>query len=98
MDKEGSNIVRNLLCDFLGFLKHKVETEGLTLEEQQALLRVIEESVPVYATTEDLAGYYKKSQTAVRSILHRKMLSKPRRRVLYNFREFQRVVPDKWKK
>ena len=98
MDRQESAVVQKLLCEFFGFMKHKIETGGLTLEEQQALLRIIEDSVPVYATAEDLASYYGKSQEAVHLVVHRKLLSKPKRRVLYDFREFRRIVPDKWKK
>lgn len=98
MKEEDSEVVKKLLCEFLGFMKHKIETDGLTLEEQQAMLRLIEDSVPVYATSDDLAGYYGKSRDAIHLIIHRKMLSKPKRRVLYNFREFRKVVPEKWKK
>ena len=91
-------IVKDLLCEFLDFIKHRIETDSLTLEEQQALLRLLEESIPVYATAEDLAKYYGKSKDAVHLIVHRKLLSKPKRRVLYNFKEFRKVIPDKWKR
>ena len=98
MEKRESDVVKKLLCDFLGFVKHKVETDGMTLEEQQALLHLIEDSVPIYATVEDLSGYFERSQTAIRSIIHRKMLKKPKRRVMYDFKEFRKITPDKWRK
>ena len=98
MDKRDAKAIRGLLAEFLGFLKHKVEKGSLTLEEQQALLRVFEESLPVYATADDLAAYYGKTKDAVHLIVHRKLLSKPKRRVLYDFREFRRVIPEKWRK
>lgn len=93
-----NDLGKRLLAEFLGFLKYKVEHDGLTLEEEQAMLRVIEDSVPLSATADDLSGYYDKSPVAVRSVLHRKMLSKPKRRVMYDFKEIRRIVPDKWKK
>lgn len=94
----GGDITKRLLAEYLDFLKFKVEHDLLTLEEMRAVLRLFEDAVPVYATAEDLANYYGKSDVAIRSVIHRKMLSKPRRRVLYSFREFARVAPDKWKK
>lgn len=89
---------RKILAEMLGFLKYRVENGWFTLEETMSMFRMFEDSVPVYATVEDIAGYYGKSQTAVRSVIHRRMLSKPKRRVLYDFHEFQRVVPDTWRK
>ena len=52
----------------------------------------------MYATADDLAAYYGKTKDAVHLIVHRKLLSKPKRRVLYDFREFRRVIPEKWRK
>ena len=89
---------KKLISEFLGFLKYKVEHDGLTLAEEQFFLSFFEDSVQVFATADEIAGYYGKSPEAVRSVISRKMLSKPKRRVLHNFNEFRMVVPDKWKK
>lgn len=89
---------RWMLSEFLGFMKFKLDNGGFTMEECTALLRLIDEAIPISATVEDLAGYYGRSEIAVRSVISRKMLKKPTRRVMYDFKEFRRVVPDKWKK
>ena len=94
---EGRDMSKRILAEFPRFLQYKVEHDGMTLPDMQALLRVIEQ-IPVYATADEIAGYYGRSEVAVRSVISRKMLSKPRRRVMYDFREFARVAPDKWKK
>ena len=88
---------RKILAEMLGFVKHRVENGWFTMEEM-SMLGHFADSVPIYATVEDLASYYGKSETAIRSVIHRKMMSKPKRRVLYDFHEFQRVIPDKWRK
>ena len=93
-----TDIGKRILADYLGYLKYKVEHDGLTLEEGQALLRVFEDSIHMSATTDDLAAYYGRSNEAVRAVISRKMLSKPKRRVTYSFNEFRSVLPDKWKK
>ena len=90
-------IENKILSEFFGFLKYKVDHGGLTLDEGRALLRFFD-SVPLSATAEDLAGFYGKSPVAVRSVIHRKLISKPKRRVSYDFKEFRKVAPDKWKK
>ena len=89
---------RRLLSEFFAFMKFKVDSGGLTLEEETALLKLFEESIPVCATIEDLSGYYGKSETAVRSVISRRLLKKPKRRVMYDFQAFRKIVPDKWKK
>lgn len=91
-------LCKKLLVEFLGFLQHKVESDTMTLEEEMALARLFEKAIPLLATAEDLAAYYGKTPVAIRSIIHRKMLGKPKRRVMYDFREFARIIPDKWKK
>lgn len=45
---------KRILAEFLGFLKYKVEHDGMTLPDMQALLRVIEQ-IPVYATADEIA-------------------------------------------
>lgn len=98
MENSANSLGRRLLAEFLGFLKFKIERGELSLEEEQALLDMLESSVCVYATVDELANYYGKSPEAVRAVASRKMFSKPRRRVLYNFNEFRRVAPPKWRK
>lgn len=90
-------LIRKVLCEFLGFLQYKVMHGEFTLEEEQSLLSMLT-GVPLVATADDLAGYYGRSPEAVRAVVSRKMMTKPKRRVLYSFNEFQRVAPDKWKK
>lgn len=91
-------LCKRLLVDFLKFLANKIENDELTLEEMMALMRFFEQSIPLLATVGDLARYYGQSEVSVRSVIHRKLLGKPKRRVMYDFREFARVVPGKWRK
>jgi len=90
-------LIRKILCEFFGFLQYKVMHGGFTLEEEMSLLEIFT-GIPISATADDIAGYYGRSPEAVRAVVSRKMISKPKRRVLYDFNEFQRVAPDKWKK
>ncbi len=95
MASEGET-VKKLLLEFLHFLIFKIENDGMSLNEMEALLNMVETSVPAYATVSELASYYGKSEVAVRSVICRKMRSKPRRIVTYDFREFSHVAPDSW--
>ena len=91
-------MTKSILAEFFRFLAFKVEHDGFTLEEEQALLNFFQNSIQVSATADEIANYYGRSPGAVRSVISRKMLSKPKRRVLHNFNEFRMVVPEKWKK
>ena len=90
-------LVKRILSDFLGFLRYKVDNDKLTLEEEQAIVRIIEENLPLSGTSEDFARYYKQSPVNVRSVINRKMIDKPRRLVLYPFLKFSKIVPEKWR-
>ena len=91
------NLAKKILSDFLGFLKYKVDNDKLTLEEEQAFARFIEENIPLSATTEDIAEYYGQSPVNVRAVISRKMLDKPKRRLMYPFLKFIRIKPQKWR-
>lgn len=66
------------------------------MEEEQALVRIIEKDLPLSATCDDLARYYHQTPENIRAVIHRRLLSKPKRRVMYSFLDFSKIVPDKW--
>lgn len=93
---DNQNPVRRILSEFLGFLKFKVDNDGLTLAEEQSIVKLIEERIPLSATCDDLARYYRKSPENIRGVIHRRLLSKPKRRVMYRFLDFSKIIPDHW--
>lgn len=95
-DSIEKGIGKKILSSFLGFLKYKVDNDQLTLEEEQAMLRIIERDLPLFGTSEDFARYFRKTPGNVRAVINRKVLAKPKRRVLYSFLDFIRSVPEKW--
>ena len=90
-------VVKKIISDFLGFLKYKVDNDSLTLDEEQAIVKLIEENLPLSGTADDLAKYYGQSPVNVRCVIHRKMLGKPVRKVLYSFLQFSKIIPSKWR-
>lgn len=88
----------NLLSEFLDFMKYKVEKGRLTVSEMEGLVKMFRENVSLTGTAEDIAGFYHRTPQDVRNIVHRKMFSKPTRKVHYSFVEFQEVAPEGWKK
>ena len=85
-----------IICEILDFLRHKVESDTLTLEEEQAIIRLFESNISLSATIDDLARYFNQSQGNIRAVIHRRLISKPKRRVMYNFLDFLKVIPEKW--
>ena len=94
INPEEQRMVKKMLSEFLGFLKYKVESDSLTVEEQQGMLKLIEDNIPLKGTSEDFAKYFGQSPINVRSVICRKMLSKPVRKVMYSFRDFCKVIPN----
>lgn len=91
-----SSFGKRLLSSFLGFLKDKVDNDLLTVDEEQALIRIIERDLPLSGTSDDFARYFNQSPGNVRSVINRRMMSKPKRRVMYDFLDFCRSAPRKW--
>lgn len=82
----------------MDFLKYKIDNGKLTLSEVEGLTRAFTENLSLTGTAEDIAQFYDRSPQDVRNIVHRKMFSKPERKVYYSFNEFSRSVPESWKK
>ena len=92
-DKVGKRIV----LEFLSFLQYKVENDLLTMEEIDAVARILQEDLNVIGTADDFARFYKQPRTNISSVINRRMMDKPVRRVYYRFNSFRRIIPDKWK-
>lgn len=95
MQKYENNL--NILSEFLDFLKYKIENNKLTLSEIEGLKKMFSDNLSLTGTAEDIASFYHRSPQDVRNVVHRKMFSKPQRKVYYSFEEFQKVAPNKWK-
>ena len=91
------NLGKKILSDFLGFLKYKVDNDLLTIDEISAIKEIVMKEIPLSGTSEDFAKYYHQSPINVRSVINRKLLAKPKRKVLYPFLEFSEIIPEKWK-
>lgn len=85
-----------IVSEFLGFLKYKVDNDLLTMEEVESLAKAMEEGLEMMGTAEDFARYYGQPRTNVSSVINRRMLEKPKRRVFYPFRAFRKIVPKAW--
>lgn len=87
-----------LLSEILGYYKHKVDNNLCTMSEMEDALKALESNMEIHGTISDFAKFYGVPETTVRTNIFRKMFAKPKRKVLYPFHKFLKIVPDKWRK
>ena len=87
---------KRIVLEFLDFLRYKVENDKLTMEEMEGMARLFEEHLPLVGTADDFARFYGQSKTNVSSLLNRRMIQKPIRRVFHSFNSFRKVIPKSW--
>ena len=91
------NAGKIVLKEFLDYMKYKVDNDLLTMEEMESMARAIENDMTLLGTADDFARFYDQPRTNVSSVINRKMMQKPVRKVYYSFNAFRKIVPDKWK-
>ena len=85
-----------LLSSFFGFLKDQIDNDCLSMEDFENLVSVVENDLSLKGTADAFARYFHKSPVAIRSVLSRRLLPKPTRRVTYDFKSFLKQAPDSW--
>lgn len=93
-----TNFAKEIILDFLDYIRYKVENDRLTISEADSIAKTIQNDLKLTGTVDDLCNFYGQTRSNVKAVIGRKMLGKPERRVYYPFNSFQKVVPTKWKK
>lgn len=91
-------LTKKYILDIIDFIRYKVDNDLCTPEELESVAKAVEKDIVLYGTAEDIAKFYDKSQSAVRTELSRNVLDKPKRRVFHRFDRFCKSVADKWNK
>ena len=81
MNEHNNEASKQLLLEFLDFFRYKIENDLLTMGEVESLAKAISERVLFLATIDDIAQFYEQSHTNVSSVITRRMIPKPVRRV-----------------
>lgn len=97
MSKETS-FAKEIILDFLDYIRYKIENDRLTMSEAESISKTIQNGLKLNGTVDDLCRFYGQTRTNVKAVIGRKMLGKPERRVYYPFNSFQKVVPSTWEK
>lgn len=87
-----------LLSEILDYYKYKVENNLCTMEEMNGALNALEENMEINGTIDDFAKFYDVTPGNVRATISRKLIAKPKRKVLYPFHKFAKIIPDNWRK
>ena len=93
---ENQNFAKEIILEFLDYLRYKIENDRLTMEEADSIAKTIQGGMNLTGTTDDFAQYFGKTKTNVTTVIDRKMLPKPRRTLLHSFNEFRNAVPSSW--
>lgn len=91
-----NNICKKILLEFLDFIRFKVENDKMTMSDVESLAHMFEENLSITGTADDFAQFYNQSKTNISSVINRRMIKKPMRKVLYSFNAFRKIIPDKW--
>ena len=87
---------KKMLSAFFGFLKDQIDNDVLSMEDFESLVEIVENDLSLSGTADDFARYFHKTPVAIRSILSRRLLPKPKRRVMYDFKAFLKTAPSSW--
>lgn len=88
---------KNLLSEILGYYKYKVDNNLCTMREMEDTLHAIENNMEIDGTISDFAKFYGKPEVNIRATISRKLIDKPKRKLLYPFHKFAKIIPDKWR-
>lgn len=89
---------KTYLAEILDYYKYKLENNLCTMEEMDSLAKTIQENMRIHGTISDFAKFYEQPESNIRATIARKLLAKPKRKVLYPFGQFAKIVPAKWRK
>lgn len=87
---------KQYLKEIFQFGIYKLDNNLCTPEEIDSLADAVKDNLDLQATISDLAKFFDVPELNVRVAINQKLLSKPRRRVLYRFQDFIKVAPEKW--
>ena len=85
------------LIEILDYYKMKLLNDGCTMDEINETTKLLEQNMKVSGTIKNFADFYGVPESVVRTNIARKMIDKPKRKVLYPFHKFIKIVPEKWR-
>ena len=89
---------KETLKEIFQFAIYKLDNNLCTPSEIESWVEAAENNLNMEASIPELARFFNVSEQLIRTTINRKLIAKPRRRVVYPFQSFLKVVPEKWRK
>ncbi|MBO7510248.1 MAG: hypothetical protein J6T35_03610 [Bacteroidales bacterium] len=89
---------KKYLIETLDYYKKRVSEDACTMEEINSVAKTLEENMQIHGTISDFANFYNVSESNVRATISRKLIAKPKRKLLYPFHKFAKIIPENWRK
>lgn len=89
-------MIKQILIDILDYMRYQVVNDKCTPEELRSITHTIVENIDMDASISDIAEFYGQKETNVRNLCSRRLITKPKRRVYYNFAAFTKILPKSW--
>ena len=80
------------------YWEYLIDNNLCTMEEIDALSRMMQKDIAALGTVEDFARFCDKPEQYVRNVINQKVVDKPKRRVYYHLVPFLKNIPSKWLK
>ena len=89
---------KTYLIEILEYYIYKLRGDKCTTEEIESVTKAVEQNMEVQGTISDFANFYGKPESHIRATIARKLIAKPKRKLLYPFHAFHKIVPESWTK
>ena len=93
---DNQNFAKEIILEFLDFIRFKIESGSLTMEDADSIAKTIQSHLNLSGTADDFARFYGKTKTNVTTVIDRRFLPKPKRVLLHSFNDFRKAVPSSW--
>ena len=94
--KDSGIDIKEELRTILRFYEKRLD--NCTMAEAKATAEMLMNNMELSGTIDDFAEFYGKSKDAVSGVIKRNLVAKPKRKVLYPFHAFRKVIPKSWRK
>lgn len=90
--------VNKFLIETLDYYKQRIENDSCTMEELNSIFNTLMENMEIHGSISDFAKFYGVPENQVRATISRKLIAKPKRKLLYPFQKFLKIIPESWHK
>ena len=87
---------KKIINEVLDFLKFKLNSDSCTPEDIKSIYEMCQKSIDSIGTVEDFSKFFGVPEQSIRTLINRRVIAKPKRRVYYRFMDILKNVPHNW--